>query len=225
MSIQELCEKISDKIVTELQYDADQKAVIQYGLFAIIQTTLAISTGVLFGALLGVLLPTLVISFVAVILRKYSGGVHAQTPEGCMLVGTIVSVGGALGISWIPWNGVSIIIGGIILFGIAYYVIWKWAPVDSTAKPIRREEKKKLLKKRSILILTLYLIMVIVSLVFYLSNNHKELLLYIASVYVGVGWQVFTLTTTGHLVMGKIDLFFNKITKLVKGGELNEKDK
>lgn len=224
MSIQRGCEKISSKIATELQCDAEQKAVIHYGIFAIIQTTLAISTEILFGALLGVLVPTLVISFVAVILRKYSGGAHAQTPEGCVLVGTIISVGGALGISWIPWNGVSIMIGGIIIFGIAYYVIWKWAPVDSAAKPIRREEKKKLLKKRSILILTIYFIMILVGLLLYLNNGQKQLLLYIASVYIGIGWQVFTLTATGHLVMRKIDLFLYIITKKTKGEALDEKD-
>ena len=223
MSIQVLCERISDKVVTELNYNNDQRAVIQYGIFAMIQTAIAIFTSVLFGILLGVLVPSLIISFAAVILRKYSGGAHAQTPEGCVIIGTIVSVGGALGISCVPWNMKYIILLGIILFGIAYYIIWKLAPVDSAAKPIRKEEKKKMLKKRSIFILMIYYIMILVSLLFYANNSYKSLLLYIASIYVGVGWQVFTLTHTGHLVMKKIDLFLNKIMKQLKGGKFNEK--
>lgn len=224
MSILVLCERISDKIATELNCSEEKEAVIQYGIFAIIQTTIAVLVNILFGTLLDVLVPSLIISFVAVILRKYSGGAHAQTPEGCIVIGTIVSVGGALGVSCISWNVKFIILTGVILFGIAYYIIWKLAPVDSAEKPIKREKKKQMLKKRSIFILMIYYIIVLISLLFYSSNRDKELLLYIASVYVGIGWQVFTLTAKGHLVMSKIDLFFYKIIQYIKGGRFNEKD-
>lgn len=212
-SIQRICENISDKIAKELNFEANQRAVINYGLFAMIQTSIAIGTEIIFGALLGVLIPTLIISLVAVFLRKYSGGAHAQTPEGCIVIGDIVSVGGALGISWIPWNVIGIIVLGVIIFILAYYFVWRLAPVDSASKPIRRVEKKQLLKKRSIFILSIYLIATIVSLLLYLNNTDEKLLIYIASVYVGIGWQTFTLTATGHLGMKKMDLIFNKIIK------------
>lgn len=212
-SIQRLCENISDRIAKELDIETDQRAVINYGLFAMIQTSIAILIEIILGIMLGVLIPTLIISLIAVILRKYSGGSHAQTPEGCVVIGTIISVGGALGVSWIPWSIVTIIVLGVIIFSISYYFIWRLAPVDSAAKPIRREEKKKLLKKRSIFILSTYLVTVIVSLLLYLTNSDENLLLYIASVYVGIGWQTFTLTDIGHLAMKKMDLLFNKIIK------------
>ena len=223
MSIQRGCEKISSKIATELHMNEEQKAIIRYGIFAMIQTTIAIFTNILFGTLLGVLIPSLIISFIAVILRKYSGGAHAQTPESCVIIGTLVSVGGALAVSYISWNMELIILLGIILFAIAYYTICKLAPVDSAAKPIRKEEKKKMLKKRSIFILMIYYIIILISLLFHLNNGYKGLLLYIACIYVGIGWQVFTLTHMGHLVMRKIDLFLNKIMKQLKGGKFNEK--
>lgn len=216
ISIQRVCEKMSDKIARELNFEADQRAIINYGLFAIIQTSIAILVGVILGAILGVLVPTLVISLVAVILRKYSGGAHAQTPEGCVVIGSIISVGGALVVSWIPWSTISMVVLGVIIFTTAYYFVWRLAPVDSIAKPIRRVEKKKLLKKRSIFILNIYLIATIVSLLLYLNNSDKKLLLYIASVYVGISWQIFTLTATGHLAMSKMDLLFNKIIKKQK---------
>lgn len=211
--IQRVCENISDRIAKELDIETDQRAVINYGLFAMIQTSIAILIEIVFGIILGVLVPTLIISLIAVILRKYSGGAHAQTPEGCVVIGTIISVGGALGISWISWSILSVVVLGLIIFSTSYYFIWRLAPVDSAAKPIRREEKKKLLKKRSIFILSIYLITIIVSLLLYLNSSDEKLLLYIASVYVGIGWQTFTLTDTGHLVMKKMDLLFNKIIK------------
>lgn len=217
VSIQKVCESLSNKIVQELNLEAEQYAVINYGLFAIIQTFVAILLEVILGALLGVFIPTLVISFIAVILRKYSGGVHAQTPEECIIIGTIVTVGGAVIVSWIPWNLIYILILMIITFSTAYYFVWKLAPVDSAAKPIRREEKKHLLKKKSILILSIYLLICIVSLLMYLNNNNDKLLMYIACMCSGIEWQVFTLTHRGHLAMAKIDFFFNKVL-INKGG-------
>ena len=211
MSIQRGCESVASKIATELNMNEDQKAVIQYGFFAMIQTTIAVLINILFGTWLGVLVPSLIISLVAVTLRKYSGGVHAQTPENCILIGTIVSVGGALCVSKVPLNRSWIILIGSFLFGIAYYVIWKLAPVDSLAKPIRRDEKKKMLKKRSIYILIINYIIIWIMLLLNRHQGHKDLLLYIACMYVGIGWQVFTLTHMGHVFMRKIDLFFNTI--------------
>lgn len=212
-SIQRICENMSDKIAKELNFETNQRAVINYGLFAMVQTSIAIVTEIIFGAILGVLMPTLIISLVAVFLRKYSGGAHAQTPEKCIVIGDIVSVGGALGVSWIPWNVINIIVLGVIIFTLSYYFVWRLAPVDSASKPIRRVEKKQLLKKRSIFILSIYLIATIVSLLLYLNNTDEKLLIYIASVYVGIGWQTFTLTAIGHLVMGKMDFIFNKMIK------------
>lgn len=212
-SIQRICETMSDKIAKELNFETNQRDIINYGLFAIVQTGIAILLEIILGGLLGVLIPTLIISLIAVILRKYSGGCHAQTPEECLAIGTAISVGGALGVSWIPWNVINIIVLGVIIFTLAFYFVWKLAPVDSGAKPIRRAEKKQLLKKRSIFILSIYLIAIVVSLLFYLNNADEKLLLYIASIYVGIGWQTFTLTATGHLAMERMDLIFNKIIK------------
>lgn len=221
-SIQRICESMSDRIAKELEVGTDQRAVINYGLFAMIQTSIAILIEIIFGIILGVLIPTLIISLVAVILRKYSGGAHAQTPEACVSIGTIISVGGALVVSWIPWHVVSIIILGVIIFIVTYYFVWKLAPVDSAAKPIRKVEKKQLLKKRSIFTLSIYLVATIVSICLYLNNSNETLLLYIACVYVGIGWQTFTLTDAGHLAINKMDLLFNKLSQ-VKGGKKNEK--
>ena len=218
-SIQRICESMSDRIAKELDFGTDQRAVINYGLFAMIQTSIAILVEIIFGIILGVLIPTLIISLVAVILRKYSGGAHAQTPEVCVIIGTIISVGGALGVSWIPYNVISIVVLGVIIFTVAYYFVWKLAPVDSAAKPIRRVEKKQLLKKRSIFILNIYLITTIVSLLLYLSNSYETLLLYIACIYVGVIWQTFTLTRAGHLAINKMDLLFNKLSQIKRRKE------
>lgn len=212
--IQRVCEHISIKITQELELDSNQKAVINYGIFAIVQTSIAVILSIIFGMIFNVLIPTLVISFIAVILRKYSGGVHAQKPEYCAAVSTIVSVGGAVIVSHISWSVPDIVIAGIIVFIISFYIIYKLAPVDSKAKPITRIDKRQRLKKNSIFILSVYLILCLIGITSALYNSRADtLLLYVACVYAGVIWQVFTLTSFGHLCMAKVDLLFNKLNR------------
>ena len=213
VSIQAICEAITNRIEKELTLEIQQIEVIRYGLFAIIQTSISILASILFGLLFGVLIPALIISFVAVLLRKYSGGAHSQTPEGCAVIGTVISVGGAYSLSCMRWNIQILLSLGSFLFLISIIIVYRLAPVDSKAKPIRKAEKKQKLKKRSIFILSSYLLIVVVML--YLDNNteYEDLLLYIACILGGIGWQVFTLTSWGHLTIAKVDLLFNKLLK------------
>lgn len=213
LNVQEICQSISDKLAEELKLDQNQKAVVNYGMFAIVQTSFAILLAVVFGALLGVLVPTLIFSFVGAILRKYSGGVHADTPEACAIIGTIVSVGGALILSQVTWSINIILIMGVIIFGIAFYLVNQLAPVDSAAKPIKKAEKRQLLKKKSMITLGVYLMLSLVGLVLYQDSSNQAILLYIACLYAGVAWQVFTLTAIGHLGVSKVDFFLNKLIK------------
>lgn len=215
--IQQVCETATRYIGKELNLEENQKAVIAYGLFAIIHTTLAMGLSMMLGALFGVLIPTLMISIVAVILRKYSGGVHASNPEECAVIGTIVAVGGGVFLNQFKWHIESVMILGIIIFSYAFYWIYKLAPVDSKAKPIKNLEKRAMLKKKSYFVLTFYGVIVVAILVNYLLKPNEKLLVYTTCIYGGISWQVFTLTALGHQIIQNIDRLFNKLTKN-KGG-------
>lgn len=220
--IQERCEKLANYMEKELKLDANQKAVIEYGLFAMIHTSVAILLSVVLGAICGVLIPTLLISFTAIILRRYSGGAHASNSEECTLIGLIIAIGGGILLKGIAWEINSVVILGIVIFTWAFYCLYQLAPVDNKAKPIRKVEKRIQLKRKSYFVVMLYLLVVIVLLVNYSEVTNKNNLLYITCIYVGIGWQIFTLTAVGHLIIQKIDFFFNKLTKN-KGGISNEK--
>lgn len=215
--IQSMCEIITVQMEKELDLDANQKAVIQYGLFAMIHTTLAIVLSVILGILFGVLIPTLIICIVVIVLRKYSGGAHASNPEECMFIGILVAVGGSVVLVQVDWQISNILIIGITTFIWAFYKVHQLAPVDSKAKPIKTKERRLMLKKKSYLVLSIYVIIVLGMLIGYLQTHNQKYLVYIASIYVGAIWQIFTLTTIGHLFIQKIDILFNKLTHY-KGG-------
>ena len=69
-SISEISQKISGNITRELDLDEDKKAVINYGIFALIQIMLSIVSVIVFGAIFNVVVEALIISFVTSILRK-----------------------------------------------------------------------------------------------------------------------------------------------------------
>ncbi|MEG0772229.1 accessory gene regulator B family protein [Clostridium sp.] len=215
--MERICNSIAEKISMELNFDSDRKEVIAYGLFALLQMILSILLVIVFGSLFNVVIEAVIISFTASILRKYSGGVHASSPSKCLVIGTISCIGQAILIKILVMQSINlnlVLFLGTITFLWSYYMIYKLAPVGSLEKPIKSEEKRKRMRKVSIVILSVYLILVIVSIATYSYFHEMVALKYCLCIYIGILWQVFTITTYGNLMIRKIDTFFTHILKL-----------
>jgi len=215
--MEKLSRVFADKIALELNLDINKKEVIAYGMFALLQMVLSIALVIIFGSVFNVLIETLIISFTTSILRKYSGGVHANSSGACIIIGTIICIGQAFIIKVLTGYDINLnlnIIVGSLIFIWSYYTVYTLAPVDSPAKPIKKEAKRKRMRKGSIIILTAYLIIVIISLIMYSYTGDRNFIKYYLCIYIGVLWQVFTLTTYGHFIMKKIDaLFTHKLSQ------------
>lgn len=211
---------IAGKIADELKLDNDNKEIIAYGTFALMQIALSIVLIIVFGIIFKVLNEALIISFAGSILRKYSGGAHASSPGKCAIIGTFICIGLALLFSLLigPLTNSSIIVSlGLVIFSLSYYFIYKLAPVDSLAKPIKTNKKKIRMRKRSIFVLSIYLIIVVINIVMSTYYRDRIFLIYSLCIYGGVVWQVFTLSTPGHRTMNKIDTFLDQILKFRRG--------
>ena len=208
LKLENLCNKISNYISQELNLDDNRKAIINYGIFAFMQMIICILLVMIFGAIFNVFFEAIIVSFTVSILRKSSGGVHASSPKACAVIGTISSIWMAKISQNIQVDFNRLIIFGVIIFIWAYYFIYKLAPVDSIAKPIKNLEKRKRLKKNSTIILSAYLIIVIISFTYFCLIKNESALIYISCIYMGILWQVFSLTKSGHLLLGKLDKLF-----------------
>lgn len=221
--MERLTNSIAAKVVSELNLEKDNKEVIAYGIFAMIQIALSIILVIIFGFIFHVVIEALIICFAGSILRKYSGGAHAGSPGNCLFIGTVICVGLAILFLYLMSlfiNMETILCLGIMIFTAAYYLIYKLAPVDSAAKPIKRVEKKIRMKKGSIFVLSIYLIITMINIAAYVYLRDRRFLVYSLCLYGGTGWQVFTLTKAGHITMNRIDFFFNQIQKIMKMGGL-----
>lgn len=203
-----LCIKVTEIISKELGYDEDKKAVINYGIFAIIQVTLSIVSIVFLGLIFGVAMEALIILFSISILRQASGGAHASTPSSCLIIGTVYSLAGALICKNLNISAELMIIVGVVIFFLAYFILWRLAPVDSIAKPINNNLKRHALKKKSIYILSFYLILELINFSIFYFVDGNGLLVYNQCINFGILWQTFSLTKIGHEVLGKMDSFF-----------------
>ncbi len=210
MSIQD---QLARKICDELDLGKEEYEVISYGAFAVFQISLCIISVAIFGLLFGVMLEALVVSFSTSILRQYSGGAHASRPGSCAVIGTIVSVGLALFIQYIGnlMNFNAILLVEMILFLLAFYIINKYAPVDSQAKPIKTEAKRKKMRKRSFIIVTSYLAISAVFLYFYQVTKDSRFTILALDISGGVLFQIFSLTIIGRSVLAKIDCRLTRI--------------
>lgn len=214
--MEKLSNKIANKVASELGLDVENKEIIAYGSFALIQMIFSVSLVFVFGIVFHVAIEALIISFTGAILRKYSGGVHASSPGTCTFIGTFICVGQAVLLALLIrfWLNLKVIlIIGVVIFICSYYIIYKLAPVDSVLKPIVKEDKRRRMKKGSIILLSIYLIISIVFLLLYISKGERDFILYTLCLYSGLLWQVFTLTKPGHLFLGKVDSFLNHITE------------
>lgn len=219
-NIEVLSNNIATKLATELNLDKDNKEIIAYGAFTFFQMIYSIALVVVFGYVFGVGPEALTISFVASILRKYSGGAHATSPGRCAIIGTIVCIGQVLLFKFILDLGLDlniILLLELLVFIWSYYIVYKLAPVDSIAKPIRKKEKRIRLKKGSIIILSIYLIVTLFIMILYMNKENESLPIYALSICGGIAWQVFTLTKSGHLILHKIDAFLKHILNIMRG--------
>ena len=83
-------------------------------------------------------------------------------------------------------------------------------------KPIKKRGKIKRLKRGSIIILSIYMLLVFINVIIYYIKDMNLMLVYSSCIYVGILWQVFTLTKYGHVVVNKIDSLLIKFFNIVR---------
>lgn len=204
-----LAHKLAETIAQSLNYDVEKRAVIAYGLVAIIQILITVFLVLAFGLLLDVPVEALIVCFSVSILRKYSGGAHAGSAELCTGIGVVYSVAAAffaakgLALVSVP---IYVMIAMLPVYAGSFLILWKSAPMDSSNKPIRTEQKRARMKKKSLMVLLAYGCLSF----FLLIKGQKEAVYrgYALSLLFGLSWQIFTLTKNGALLLHCLDKLF-----------------
>lgn len=199
--IKHISNKIGNKITGNLALDRDTEEIISYGAFALLQTLYSFLCVVILGSIFNVLIESIIISLSIAIYRKYSGGIHATTPNKCAIFGAIICVAFGLLVknARIKFNLIFLLIF-IFTFICAYYSTYKFVPVDTKNKPINNTDERLRLKRLCLLVISILFLIEVLFIVLYLRYRYNALIYYSQCIVMGLLWQSFTLTPTAKKI-------------------------
>jgi len=209
--MEKLARKLANRIALSLGYDDEKEAVIAYGLIAMIQIFITVLLVLLLGILIGATAEAMIVCFSVSTLRKYSGGAHAGSAELCTSMSVVYCTLTAFASGKLLlglYSPLLMVPAIIVIYGISFLIVHKYAPVDSPNKPIRTQQKRKRMRKGSFIILSVYFLFSVVLFVFGCEFNFLNS--YGISLLFGVAWQIFTLTSTGAFLLHNVDKLFRK---------------
>ena len=209
--IEKVSLSLAERLGNRLDKNEEEVAVLNYGLFFIIQTCTAIILTFIIGLIFKMVTEIMVISITASLLKRYSGGVHSSSPNRCILSGLILSIilsfackGIADSITYS--NLVILVVISLILSGI---ILYKKCPVPSKNKPLKKESTRKKLRKKAFKLMGIYFVLSISLLIVYKITNIFLIKIIIVSIILGVLLQIFSISKVGEIGMKCFEMAFD----------------
>lgn len=202
--LENLANRLAEKLAASLGYDAEKQAVIAYGLKGILQLLVLALLLLVLGLFFSAVGALFTVYLTVALYRKYSGGGHASSMEVCTLFSGIIclllGLSGKMMAAWtLPlWSRFLLL---FLTFAAAFLITFQKAPIDSPNKPIRSPEKRGRMRRGSFLVLAAAFLF---AFFFLIRNSGCGYALLLA-----VLWQAFTLTPPGVAFIGLIDRIFS----------------
>lgn len=200
VSVEQLAIDLSSKLGNKLNKSKEEIEVLKYGLFILLHTTMAILITAILGIITGTFLEIMIISITAALLKRYSGGIHASTPERCIILGLIMSSILSLIckflVDTLDFN--NLVIFSIISLSIVSYILYKKCPVGNKNKPLKKESIRRRLRKKTFKFMIFVCIIVLVLLFAHINKKLHFTNTIIVSIELGLILQVFGLTIVGN---------------------------
>lgn len=198
----------ANHLATVMNENHNKRSIYYYGFFIIFG---ALVKGIIMfsiAAILGILVPTLLIMFTFGSLRMIAGGYHMETFAKCLFVSMTLFIIAALTAKYTYQNWtLSHIISLITLtFIIGLYILIKYAPKDTPNKPITDPIQIKKFKKLSLIYLFIWLMTNILLAIYNLN-------MYVIALSFGVLLELFAISPKGHIFF---DIIKNRLDYKIK---------
>lgn len=209
--MEKLAKKIAEVIGDSLGQDSEQKAVVAYGLAAILQFIVIFLASAVIGLLGGFFIESMIMLFAVGLLKRSVGGAHATTMLSCtvMSILNIAAVGAVahygFGRTVMLWPAAVL---AILLYSVSFILVYKLAPVDSANKPIVKPEKIKRLRKTAFITLAVYTALSAAGIIAAFAGKSANLIGLAIAFAFAAGWQSFMLTLPGRRLIAAADNLF-----------------
>ena len=214
MGVEQISLNLAKRLGNKLDKNEEEIAVLNYGLFFLIHTSIAILLTLLVGIVLGIFTEIMIISISASLLKRYSGGVHSSSPNRCVMSGLILSVIASFTSKYIAINFdyINMVLFEVIILIGSAVIFYKKCPVPSKNKPLKKESTRIKLRKKAFQMMFLYTIIIIVLCIVYSFKQIYWMKLASFSIIMGIVIQTIAITKSGDLLIN----FFEKIFDFVK---------
>jgi accessory gene regulator B len=207
--------KLSERIAFHLHYDDEKKAVIEYGLLAVFNIAVIGLVISCVGLVFGFWYECAVIFLSVGILKKSTGGAHAETMSGCVVISVISITALAAAARYALGFPIGVCVNaGITLavFVLCFIVFYKSVPADTPNKPIKKPGKIRRLRRQSFILLGLYTVLAAAAMLIAPSRARFRSIAF--CIRLALLWQTFMLTTYGRRFIRFLTKFNVKEVKL-----------
>lgn len=215
--IERMSYNIALKIGSKTNKTNEEIEVINYGVFVIIHTIIALILTALTGYIIRKPIQIIIITIISASLKRYSGGVHATSPNRCLIIGILISLISVY-ISEILFkynNSINLIIISLISIFLSIIIFYKKAPVGNKNKPLKNVETRNIMRKKLFFLLKIYYISILVFSIMILNGSLTvKYVKYIYCIQLGVLLQAFSITNIGEVIVLKLDEILNNIKKV-----------
>lgn len=163
--IDKFCDWITKKIKENVDnIDEERELVINFGVKILFGEAPKILILFLIGFLLGVGIETIILFFLLVPYRSFTGGFHLKTHLGCMFSTTFLYIAPVILSKYIVIPQNYILYSIVAILGIASCIlIAKYAPADTENMPILSKKERKKKKIKAYIDLAILLVVIIFS--------------------------------------------------------------
>ena len=203
--MEKIVRRLASKIARSQGLDAEREAVVAYGLLAMTQISVITLLALALGFAVGAPVEALIVCFSVSFFHKYSGGAHAYDADFCTVISVAYCTLAAAASGWLSplYRFSAMLAAVIVIYATAYWVVYRYVPVDSPNKPITNPLKIKRMRRGSYLLVTAYLAL---QLLFIFQGTRNPLFQgYGISLLLGVAWQTLTLTPIGAVLLNKLN--------------------
>ncbi len=146
-----LAKQVVDWQIRKEYLPKEERALYEYAYEALLNQVLNISIAILIALWMHAALPVFVFLVSYIPLRSYCGGYHARTHGGCTILSTLlilgvcmlekaITEGSFIGLHYTTRDIFDMIVMMAIVFGISGSIIFRFAPVADSNKPLDEEE-------------------------------------------------------------------------------------
>lgn len=212
-----ITENLSDSIAFKLceskDRTSDEFEVLKYGVFAFLHICMAVILTIIFGIVTNTLFQIVIISLMAGLMKRNSGGIHCSSPNRCIITGIIISyIFALIGKNLINIKLEFLYLLNLIMLIHSFLVIYTKCPVPSENKPLKKESIRRTLRKNALFIYSICVILFIVNIFLVSLGANYDINALVLCVILGVYMQVLSLTNLGSGVI----LFIDKVLLKIK---------